>query len=42
MPAIGYSYTLWERRAKPAWALWGPNGDADPRFVRLDAVQMPL
>jgi hypothetical protein len=40
MLGIGYSYTLWERGAEPAWALWRPNGDADPRFVRLVAKWM--
>jgi len=35
-PGIGYSYMLYERGAKPAWALWRPGGDIDPRFVRLD------
>ena len=37
---IRYSYTLYERGAKPGWALWRPNGDIYPLFVRLEAPLM--
>lgn len=33
---IRYSYTLYERGAKPGWALWRLNGDIYPLFVRLE------
>jgi hypothetical protein len=37
---IRYSYTLYERGAKPGWALWRLNGDIYPLFVRLEAPWM--
>jgi hypothetical protein len=38
MPAIGYSYTLWERVAINGGLLKAPEARYDPEFVRPEAI----